>query len=671
MKSKAALIFILTACLLLPVAGFAQQMFFEGEGYITPTPKSQEEIRTKALTRQATPDPVDVIVDASQFPDIVLYVTVLGASGEPVTGLTQSDFALMEQSELENLPEAEALTCFEEIQAGPGVSFSFVFDISQSMAERNKIDDSKAAAADFLNNVIPDDRASLVSFSGCNETDVVLPVDSVQRDSDGDGVSNMAEGVDDISTTDGQTALFDGIGAAINSLDQEPSPRGVIVFTDGNSNADCVYSANDVIQEANLRGMPVYIIGIGVTEGSDTETTLHEIADQTGGLYRSDPTLQDMTEVYEDLSERIANQYILCYTSHNPDYDGTTRNVFVTADGADGTGSYTVGLNNPPVIVHTPVETAVGNQAVTISADISDPDAGDGISQAVLYYRVVQSPEAPFMQIPMTIDAGSTYSAVIPANQVTAAGVEYYISAADMNQASAYHGTEDDPHLIQVSGGNVAPVANAGPDQSVTEGDAVTLDGSASSDPGDVITYNWRQTSGPTVTLTDPTSATPEFVAPPVGTSGARLVFELMVTDASGASDTDAVVVNVNDFSGPTAAFTWSPASPTTDDDVVFTDQSVPNADNIVSWLWDFGALGAGAEQNPEFNFPEAGAYSVTLTVTDAAGLSNSATNIITVTSAPSSRCEGGDCGGGSGGCFIRAAADRSGLAGFFKNLLK
>jgi K319L-like, PKD domain len=91
-----------------------------------------------------------------------------------------------------------------------------------------------------------------------------------------------------------------------------------------------------------------------------------------------------------------------------------------------------------------------------------------------------------------------------------------------------------------------APVANAGADQTVSPGDLVTLDGSASTDqdlPNDTLTYQWTQTSGPTVTLSDPTAVMPTFTAP--GPAPQDLTFDLTVTDQAGQSSTDSVTVLV------------------------------------------------------------------------------------------------------------------------------
>ncbi|MDQ4102137.1 MAG: PKD domain-containing protein [Thermoproteota archaeon] len=107
---------------------------------------------------------------------------------------------------------------------------------------------------------------------------------------------------------------------------------------------------------------------------------------------------------------------------------------------------------------------------------------------------------------------------------------------------------------------NQPPIANAGNDQTVNEGDTVSLDGSASTDPdGDSLTYAWTQTAGPEVVLSDANTATPTFTAPDVDAEGDTLTFELAVNDGKGATDTDTIDIGVSDVvvePPPTSEFT-------------------------------------------------------------------------------------------------------------------
>jgi hypothetical protein len=74
----------------------------------------------------------------------------------------------------------------------------------------------------------------------------------------------------------------------------------------------------------------------------------------------------------------------------------------------------------------------------------------------------------------------------------------------------------------------------ASPAQVANKQAVVILDGTGSSDSdGDVLTYNWTQTGGPSVALTGATSAKASFIAP--RTSGS-LTFSLMVNDGKGNS---------------------------------------------------------------------------------------------------------------------------------------
>lgn len=99
-------------------------------------------------------------------------------------------------------------------------------------------------------------------------------------------------------------------------------------------------------------------------------------------------------------------------------------------------------------------------------------------------------------------------------------------------------------HPARTAKGNNLPVANAGADRFYTSaGQPITLNGLSSFDPdGDALTYQWTQTSGPAVTLSNATTPTPSFV---VGSYGSSYTFELKVTDnhASRLQGKDTVFV--------------------------------------------------------------------------------------------------------------------------------
>ena len=95
---------------------------------------------------------------------------------------------------------------------------------------------------------------------------------------------------------------------------------------------------------------------------------------------------------------------------------------------------------------------------------------------------------------------------------------------------------------------NASPSAHAGPDQTVSEGAVVTLDGSKSSGPdGSAISYRW--TSPSNITLQGASTAFPTFTAPEV-TGDTAYTFELEVSDGR-FTDTDTVTITVRDEPPP------------------------------------------------------------------------------------------------------------------------
>ena len=92
---------------------------------------------------------------------------------------------------------------------------------------------------------------------------------------------------------------------------------------------------------------------------------------------------------------------------------------------------------------------------------------------------------------------------------------------------------------------NQAPTANAGPDQTVEAGAAVSLNGTGSDPDNGISSWQWRQAAGTSVILTGATTQQARFTAPNIATGSATLVFELRATDAGGLSATDSIAVTV------------------------------------------------------------------------------------------------------------------------------
>ena len=166
---------------------------------------------------------------------------------------------------------------------------------------------------------------------------------------------------------------------------------------------------------------------------------------------------------------------------------------------------------------------------------------------------------------------------------------------------------------------NLAPVADASNDAQGYAGTSISLGGGASYDPDGhmPLSYLWRQTGGPTVTLSSAAAISPSFTAPGVPTV---LTFTLTVTDAQGTADAtpDEVVVTVLDV--PIAGLITQSSSPTTLGQTTTLTASVSAGTNVV-YAWDFGDGSPGITGAMVSHvYPAAGAFTATVAATNGSG---------------------------------------------------
>ena len=198
-----------------------------------------------------------------------------------------------------------------------------------------------------------------------------------------------------------------------------------------------------------------------------------------------------------------------------------------------------------------------------------------------------------------------------------------------------------DTVTITVTGDNDAPTAEAGDNQPVDEGDAVTLSGSGTDPEGQTLTYSWRQTtSAPTVSLTGATTKTPSFTAPNVA-ENTPLTFELTVSDGI-LSTTDTVTITVTGDNDAPTANAGTNTTGTQETSVTLSGSGTDPEGQTLTYSWRQTAgsptvsLTGATTKTPSFIAPKVAEntpLTFELTVSDG---TLSATDTVTITVTPS-----------------------------------
>jgi hypothetical protein len=194
---------------------------------------------------------------------------------------------------------------------------------------------------------------------------------------------------------------------------------------------------------------------------------------------------------------------------------------------------------------------------------------------------------------------------------------------------------------ISTTPGNTAPVANAGPDQTVQLGTTVTLNGSGSNDvDGNPLTYQWAFVTvptGSTAKLSSPTVVMPTFVADMAG----QYVIKLLVNDGKATSTQDTVTISTTGGNTAPVANAGPDQSVQVGAAVTLNGSGSTDADkNTMTYDWSFVSIPSGSAAAlsnptaaaPSFMADKAGQYVVQLVVND--GTVNSTPDTVTIAAA-------------------------------------
>jgi hypothetical protein len=268
-------------------------------------------------------------------------------------------------------------------------------------------------------------------------------------------------------------------------------------------------------------------------------TTVFDEEDVAAELTFSDGNLSNIVVGGEDGTASVVNidpaDFYLFYGAvavgsglllNNLWSDGSTL-LFDT----NAIGSFSVGnlpTNTPPTADAGADQSARAGDTIILDGTSSFDD-NTATPELVPSWTIVSAPPGSATAL---VDAGT----LTPSLFIDESGIyEVELTVTDAS------GLVSIPDTIVISAVNLAPTANAGPDQLTYFSSTVVLDGSSSFDPeGDAITYDWLVTSPSGVELSL-TGAQPSLTVVEEGDYSA----ELTVSDFLGPGTTDTAVVMV------------------------------------------------------------------------------------------------------------------------------
>lgn len=298
---------------------------------------------------------------------------------------------------------------------------------------------------------------------------------------------------------------------------------------------------------------------------------------------------------------------------------------------ADSTDLWVVVNGTPPSVeITSPADGSTypvtgGDTPVTVAAAIADaedpPEALFCLTQVFLHHNEHLHPE------PEVYDCG-TQTMLSP---IGCDGHLYYyratVSAGDTSGLAA----RDEANVYPACPG-VTLVADGGPDLVVADsqrdgGETVPLDGSGSADPAHaIVSYTWRLDELPVAI-----GATPALRLP-IGTTVVTLVVTNNVGDVAADTVRVTVVPGDGSLAVPEARFTPAPEGGTAPLAAAFDGSASADPDgSVVAWSWDFGDGGIASGPTATHTYSSAGAFMVTLTVSDDDGLQDLATHPVGV----------------------------------------
>ncbi len=356
-------------------------------------------------------------LEVGNYPEVCAQVSVTDKNtGISFYGLVSDDFTLTQ----DGVPVTPQVTSIENVT---GVSVALVVDESGSMAYNDRMEKAKASIRNFVENMGPYDRTSIVGFRGDDSTVVHQAMTSDK--------TQLFRAVDRLEAIGDVTNIIVGTYVGVEQIVNETNPTAVIVFSDGvDGSGHRTYK--ETISFANEKNTTVYSIGLE----TDAKYPLEDLAVNTGGTFTFASDASELAGIYAAIRDNIMSQYMVCYQTPDTVQNGETHTVAISTKFNKITTSDTARWSEnslPPTVTLTEATKELidnpqeSNNPLTLGVYIRTLV---GVSYADVYVRI-SGTNGVFTRYPLQNVRDSLWEFTVPASVVTAPGLDFYVIAAD------------------------------------------------------------------------------------------------------------------------------------------------------------------------------------------------------------------------------------------------
>lgn len=254
---------------------------------------------------------------------VSLNVTVTDAEHRFVTGLEKEQFEVFEDGVKQDV------SFFTKTQLP--VAMALLLDTSASMEE--KLRTAQEAAIGFARRLRPQDMAEVIDFDSKVEVTQTFTNDGKAVE---DAIRKSAAG--------GSTSLYNALYISLKELrkvqartSDDIRRQAVIVLSDGEDTSSLL-GYEEVLDLAKRSEVVIYAIGLRTPHQDagkgfrEAEFVLRTLSQETGGRAFFPDQIAQLPAIYDQISEELASQYTVGYSSNNQRRDGRWRRVVVRVD---------------------------------------------------------------------------------------------------------------------------------------------------------------------------------------------------------------------------------------------------------------------------------------------------------------------------------------------------